>query len=226
VHHGRVTTSPDPAAPSDSAEPGGRVASGTVFVTICAVLAVGFVLFLVFGSPVLLDRTLALAPPPAPQVVASGELDGRTWSATAYDGTADQRGVDDRGVEAVVEPEPCLAIDLGGGGTADETCVLRRGGSIRTLDAVVDDSGRALVSGIVAPEVVTVALELGDGGVLEATPTYVDFGFPLGFFVVEVDAATAITGAEAVGRQGEVRSTAVCEGAAPFASCEATEGDY
>jgi hypothetical protein len=221
---------PPPPASSDAAsvpEDGGRRwSSGTAFVIACGIAVVAFVLFLVFGSPVLLERTLALAPPPAPQVVASGEVDGRGWSVTALDGTAHQRGVDARGVEAVVEPEPCLSVDLGDGSAPVEHCGERRGGSIRTLEVVRDVSGRALVSGIVAPEVSTVTLAVEGGGALETAPTYVDFGFPLGFFVVEVDSGTIITGAEALDRDGHVRSSAACTGSAPFDACATTEGDY
>jgi hypothetical protein len=221
-HHGHVPANPT-VAPEGSAR---RLASGTVFVLVCGALAVAFVLFLIFVSPILLERTLALAPPPAPQVIASGELAGRTWTATAIDGTADQRGVDAQGVEAVVETEPCLVVDLGDGSAPVEHCVERRGGSIRELSAVVDASGRALVLGIVAPEVRTLQLTAADGRQLELAPSYVDFGFPLGFVVAEVDGRAALVGAEALDRDGVERAVATCTGEQlPLSGCENVERD-
>lgn len=189
---------------------------------VCAVLALAFVLFLIFVSPVLLERTLSVAPPPAPQVVASGELDGRTWSVTALDRNAGETSADGH----PVEEEPCSVVDLGES-TSSRLCVLRRGESLRGVEAVVDASGRAVVHGIVSPQVTDVELRTAGGEVLRATPSYVDFGFPLGFFALEVDAATAITAVRALDGDGVERATASCaSGATPLAGCSVTEGDY
>jgi hypothetical protein len=222
--------------PADDHDNRGRVTSGTAFVVVCASLALIFVLFLIFGSPLLLERTRAQAPPPAPQTIASGQVDGRTWSAVAYDGTAHLRGVDEQGIEAVVEEEPCLQVSVESE-EAGEICVLRRGGSIRDLgSAAITADGRAVILGIVAPTVTSVTLSLADGSDLDVTPSYVDYGFPLGFFAVDVDAGTQVTGAQAVDRDGAIRATAACEGddapgddgapAGPVGDCTITEGDY
>lgn len=216
---------PDGPSPDDPTN--GRAVSGTVFVVICAALALAFVLFLIFGSPLLLERTQALAPPPAPQTIASGQVDGATWSAIAYDGSVHLRGVDEQGVEAVVEEEPCLQVTVETGAVG-EICVRRRGGSIRDLGSVaIGQGGQALVLGIVAPTVTSVTLDLEDGADLEVTPSYVDYGFPLGFFAVEVDHDARITAARAVDRDGVERGTAACEPAdEPVGECTMTEGDY
>lgn len=221
-----MTTSTAPPPPP-TRDDGPRMSSGTIFVVVCATLAVGFVLFLVFVSPTLLERTQRLAPPPAPQTIASGELDGRAWSVEAYDATEGLRVPDADGVEPVLETEPCARLDLGDGAAVHELCVERRGGSIRGLQAVVDDSGRAIVFGIVAPQVSELQLLSADGETLTATPSYVDFGFPLGFVVLEVDAQTPYVSAVASTRTGVERARAVCEtDVLPFGECTFTEGDY
>jgi hypothetical protein len=203
-----------------------RGVSGTTFVIACAVFAVAFVLFLVFVSPLLLDRTLSLAPPPAPQPVGSGQTGGQTWSATAFDRNEGVAELDERGVEPVEEPEPCLRVDVAGE-PAGETCVLRRGGALRTVEAaVVAADGTALVYGVVAPTVTVVELAPAEGDPLRVTPSYVDFGFPLGFFVVEVEPGTAITEIRAVDRDGSLRGTATCTTQpSPLGECTITEAD-
>jgi hypothetical protein len=218
----RTQTATPPQPPADADGP--RLASGTIFVIASAALAVGFVLFIIFVSPVLLERTQRLAPPPAPQTVASGELDGRTWSVEAYDATEGLRVPDADGIEPVIEPEPCARLDLGDGAAVHELCVERRGGSIRGLEAVVDPSCRALILGIVAPQVSEVTLLAEDGPAVVLTPAYVDFGFPLGFLVAEVDAATPYVAVIASDRDGEERARAECAtDELPFSTCDATE---
>jgi hypothetical protein len=201
------------------------MSSGTLFVLVCAILAVGFVLFLIFASPLLLERTQRLAPPPAPQVVATGELAGRVWTVEARDATADLEGGDGAVAEVIVEPEPCARVDLGDGATVRELCVERRGGSFRALEAVVDPSGRAIIFGIVAPQVTEVELVAADGAPLTLTPVYVDFGFPLGFVAIEVDAGASYPTAVARDREGVDRARAVCEAdPAPLGECTFVDG--
>jgi hypothetical protein len=213
-----TSTAPPPSPPTDDA-PRGR--SGTAFVIICAALAVGFVLFIIFVSPILLERTQRLAPPPAPQVVASGELPSGLWSAEAHDASEPLRGVDDRGFERIVEPEPCLRFTVDGA-EAVEVCTTRRGESIRGLDTLVDGDLGAVAYGIVAPEVSELRLRRADGEELVVTPSYVDFGFPLGFFALEVDAEQRITTVVATDRDGQERARAVCQ-EPPLRGCTATE---
>ena len=192
-----------------------RPASGTVFVVACLTFLAAFVAVLVFVSPTLLERTLAAAPPKAPSVVASGQLEGRAWTAEAVDGTAGLSG-------PVVEPEPCLRVELTGtsGGTL---CVQRTGGSLRGLQAVSSPDGGAIVYGVVGARVAAVELQVGDGP-LVVEPSYVDFGFPLGFFAAELEAGAAVEGARALDRDGEVRAFASCSTRLPtLSSCTSTE---
>jgi hypothetical protein len=201
-----------------------RGVSGTTFVVVCAALAVAFVLFLVFASPSLLDRTLASAPPPAPQAVGSGQ--STTWSATAFDASAGPPQIDERGAEAIVEPEPCLRIEAAGELIA-ETCVARRGGSLRAVGgAMVGTDGTAVVHGIVAPAVSSVELIPASGAPLRVTPTYVDFGFPLGFFTVELEPHTEVTAVRVLDADGVSRGQAECATRPlPLGECAISETD-
>lgn len=219
---GLVTTDAPPAPVRDGRR---RPASGTVFVLVCAALAVAYVAFLVVGSPVLLERTLANAPPPAPQQVAAGSVDGAAWTAEAYDAAEGLRVVGADGVEPIVDPEPCMRLVLDG--TAHALCVERRGTSIRDVAATSAAGGSLLVYGVVAPEVTAVEVRDAAGGSVHAEPTYVDFGFPLGFFVATLDGSSPVTAVRATDRDSAVRATATCaQSAAPLADCAVTEGDY
>jgi hypothetical protein len=180
-----------------------RPATGTIFVLACAAFCVGLVLFLIFVSPILLERTLAQAPPPAPHVVASGTVGGAPWSAEAHDASADLRGVDERGFERIVEPEPCLRLTIDGEEAA-EVCTTRLGGPLRAVALHETSDGTTFLLGITAPVIREVRLD-GSGTV---APGYVDFGFPLGFVAAPVDGPVA--GVTAVDADGEARSRAAC----------------
>ncbi len=192
-----------------------RPSSGTVFVLACVAFLTAFVAFLVFVSPTLLERTLASAPPKAPQVVASGELDGRAWTAAAIDASAGETG-------PVVEPEPCLQVDLDGtdGG---RLCVQRTGGSLRGLQALAAPDGGAVVYGVVGARIASVELLTGEEP-LVVEPSYVDFGFPLGFFAAEVDEGAVVAGARALDRDGALKASATCSTRLPtLSSCSTRE---
>jgi hypothetical protein len=213
---GAVATS-IPSAPARS-----RPTSGTIFVLACVTAAVAFVAFLVFVSPRLLDWTRASAPPAAPQVVASGEIAGRPWSAQAVDATAGQRVVGSDGIEPVVEPEPCLRVEMTRAGTG-QLCVQRLGGTLRGMQVLASPDGAAVLYGVVAARVAEVVLESSAGEVI-VEPSYVDFGFPLGFFAVPVDAGTSVRGARALDADGAVQATTTCSTALPtLRSCRTSE---
>lgn len=191
----------------------------------CAAFCTAFVVFLVVGSPVLLDRTLSNAPPPAPQEVGSGTIAGAAWTAEAFDAAEGMRVVGPDGVEPIVDPEPCMRVTVDG--AASVLCVERRGTSIRDAAAAVVTEGPMLVHAVVAPEVTAVEVRMADGAFARAEPVYVDFGFPLGFVVLPVDPNVAVTELVATDRDGAVRATAVCSPTkVPLGDCTITEGTY
>lgn len=177
-----------PMSPASSAgRSRGRSFSGTAFVVACALAAVAFVAFLVLVSPVLLARTQAAAPPPAPQQVGAGQQ----WTATAVEADPDEACLELRGRRA----EPA------------RLCTGPRGEAVRAAGVV--RAGPARVAyGIVDARTTTVRLDFGPAGSARAAPAYVDFGFPLGFFAVELPAGADLAGVEALDRDGERRGVA------------------
>lgn len=201
-----MTTATTPTAPAQPPEPRGRAISGRAFVVACVLAAVAFVAFLVFVSPILLDRTRAAAPPPAPQEVASGEIAGQRWTATA--------------VEAAPE-EPCLAVEAGA--ASARACTEPRGPSLRAVERL-DAGGVPLVYGIVDARTTAVRLELSGGGTVEVEPAYVDFGFPLGFFAIPLPSGGRLEAVEALDRDGELRDRAACADGAADLDCTPAPG--
>jgi hypothetical protein len=174
-----------------------RTFSGTTFVVLTALAVVAFVAFLVFVSPVLLERTLARVPPPAPHTVAAGP----GWEATATQ---------------LDEDTACLELRVDG--TDLEQCVGPRGGPLRYAGASPAGDTH-VVYGIVDPRTAEVVLERGaEYAVLEVV--YVDFGFPLGFFAAELDGGDGVDRIIARDGDGHPRGDAVCHGRVPGHQCE------
>lgn len=165
--------------------------SGRNFVIACVLLAVALVLVFVFVSPRLLEATLAQAPDPPPVRIASGDVDGNSWTATA------------------VEPEaerPCADVMVEGT-RALRVCGDARGpSSIRALDGLAFDD-TAIVATIVDPRSTTVAIEHAEG-TTRADVVYADFGFPLGFATAAVPAP--VDEVTAYGEDGHQRGHADC----------------
>lgn len=169
-----MSSFPDPSEqvplPADEAHP----SSGRTFVIVCIALCAALVLVLVFVSPRLLEATLAQAPDPPPVEIASGEVDGKAWTATA------------------VEPEeerPCADVVVDGT-HALRVCGAERGpSSVRALDGL-SFGDTVLVATIVDPRSTTVAIDHADG-TTRIDVVYADYGFPLGFAAAAVPAPVA-----------------------------------
>lgn len=169
--------------------------SGTRFIIVGAVSAVAFVLFLVLVSPTLLERTQALAPPPAPHEIATGEIGDRPWTATATRAEQDT---------------PCLRLELGADTT--ELCGTRRGAGVLQRVRLVDaGGGDALLMAVMTSDVGTLRVTPSDQETRTLAPVFVDYGYPAGFLAVALPgAALEIT---AVDRDGAVIATATCSAA-------------
>lgn len=163
---------PEPAP--TSADDDAHTRSGRAFVLVCVALCVALVAVMVFVSPRLLEATRAQAPDPTPVEIASGEVDGMPWTATA------------------IEPEddrPCaeLVVD---GTRALRVCGDQRGPSnVRALDGLAFGD-TVIVAAIVDPRSTEVAIEHATG-TTRAEVVYADFGFPLGFAVAAVPGPVA-----------------------------------
>lgn len=201
---GDMTTTTPRTAPSAEPPPG-RTFSGRGFVLACALGLSAFVAFLVFVSPVLLARTQAAAPPPAPHEVATGVVAGQPWTATAI-----ERGTD----------EPCLEVVAGS--TTTRVCTEPRGASLRAAE-VVDVSGTVVLHGIVDARTTTVRLHFEDRDPVDLMPGYVDFGFPLGFFATALPHGATPTEVEALDGDGDRRGVVNCSGEGAGLRCENTE---
>ena len=167
---------------------GTRSVSGRTFVVSTVVAMVLFVALLLLGSPVLLERTLERVPPPAPHVVG----EGAGWQAVAT-----QQDEDTACIEVTVDSR------------VSEDCTGVRGMPLRLVDTTDDAT---LLYGIVDARTTQVAVELAGGSARSAEVTHVDFGFPLGFFVLEAD-ATSVTRVVANDRDDTPRAEARCSGA-------------
>jgi hypothetical protein len=165
--------------------------SGTVFVLVCGALCVALVLVFVFVSPRLLEATRERAPDPAPVEVAAGETGGVAWTVTAVE-SEDER--------------PCAELRAGGD-RALLVCGDESGPSnLRAMDGLpLGDA--VVVTAIVDPRSTEVAVEHA-GGTARTEVAYADFGFPLGFAVVEVEPPVEALAAH--GEDGELRGRADC----------------
>lgn len=153
----------------------------------CVVLVLAFF----FAGPRLQEATMALAPDAPPVDVASGDIDGASWSVTA------------------VEPEdeePCARVEVDGT-EARMVCGGRRGPSnVRALDAVEVGGGVVVVT-ITDPRSEEVRIS-HDQTMTAADVVYADYGFPMGFAATEVSAPVhAIT---LYGDEGSERGRADC----------------
>jgi hypothetical protein len=190
-----------PMAAPPPTEPATRGVAGTRFVVLAVIAMALFVTFILVGSPVLLERTLERVPPPAPHAVEAGE----GWEAIATQADEDTA---------------CLEVRVGAGVSTD--CVGPRGLPLRLVDARPLDDGH-VVYGIVDPRTSAVTLELREGGPIVVDVSYVDFGFPLGFFATELRPDTVVEGLVARDEGGEARAAAVCGTSPPTASGCAVE---
>lgn len=177
--------------------------SGRWFVIGAVAFCVAFVLFLVFVSPVLLERTLELAPPRVPAQVGAGTHAGTPWQATA---------------EAGADDTACVRIDVDGA-TASRACVPPRGRPIRAVGtAPLADA--QLVFAIVDARTTEVQVRLAGGARHTAAVAYADYGYPLGFAFVAVAADGAVAEVVARDRDDSVRATAACPPGVPLSDCE------
>ena len=193
-----VTTPPSSPAPDVP----GKARSGRAFIIGCIIFLVAFVIFLVAGSPRLLDWTLAQAPPPAPQQVASGTLGDQDWTATAVEGDEDE--------------VPCLALVLGG--TTERFCGQEQARGAGVHVAEMRTAGdETLLAVLASPRLTTFEVDHAEGSVT-FEPDYVDFGFPVGYVVTDVPAQDVTITARDSG--DEVGSTVTCDGSE---TCEVTE---
>jgi hypothetical protein len=179
-----------------------RTFSGTAFVIACVLAVFAFVAFLVYVSPILLARTLESAPPPAPAVVADGLAGGERWTATAIE---------------LAPEEPCL--EVAAGSVSSVVCTQPRGGAVRAVEGLVVGPESVVLHGIVDPRTTAVRLSFAGAPAVDVEPSYVDFGFPLGFFALELPPGARLTGVVALDRDGDVRGTMPCSGEADASAC-------